>query len=82
MWRLGKPSDSWRNRAGAQPGAGPYLETKSHFVNGNAGAICAIAGFGPLARFIREGAESGLWGDEITPNMMAPGCFWLCDGAG
>jgi hypothetical protein len=24
-----------------------------------------------LARFIREGAEDGLWGDEITPNMMA-----------
>jgi hypothetical protein len=37
---------------------------------------------GALARFIREGAQSGLWGDEITPNMMAPGCFWLCDGAG
>ena len=35
-----------------------------------------------LTRFIREGAESGLWGDQITPNMMAPGCFWLCDGAG
>jgi hypothetical protein len=35
-----------------------------------------------LARFIREGAQSGLWGDQITPNMMAPGCFWLCDGAG
>ena len=26
-----------------------------------------------LARFIREGAESGLWGDEITPNIMAWG---------
>jgi hypothetical protein len=26
-----------------------------------------------LTRFIREGAQSGLWGDEITPNMMAPG---------
>ena len=36
----------------------------------------------PLARFIREGAQDGLWGDQITPNMMAPGCFWLCDGAG
>jgi hypothetical protein len=35
-----------------------------------------------LTRFIREGAQSGLWGDEITPNIMAPGCFWLCDGAG
>ena len=27
----------------------------------------------PLARFIREGAESGLWGDQITPNIMAWG---------
>jgi hypothetical protein len=26
-----------------------------------------------LARFIREGAESGLWGDQITPNIMAWG---------
>jgi hypothetical protein len=26
-----------------------------------------------LARFIREGAQDGLWGDQITPNMMAPG---------
>jgi hypothetical protein len=28
---------------------------------------------GVLARFIREGAESGLWGDQITPNIMAWG---------
>jgi hypothetical protein len=26
-----------------------------------------------LARFIREGAQSGLWGDQITPNIMASG---------
>jgi hypothetical protein len=26
-----------------------------------------------LTRFIREGAESGLWGDQITPNIMAWG---------
>jgi hypothetical protein len=26
-----------------------------------------------LASFIREGAESGLWGDQITPNIMAWG---------
>jgi hypothetical protein len=26
-----------------------------------------------LTLFIREGAESGLWGDEITPNIMAWG---------
>jgi hypothetical protein len=23
-----------------------------------------------LARFIREGAESGVWGDEIAPKMI------------
>src|SRR5271157_3648056 len=27
----------------------------------------------PLTRFIHEGAQGGLWGDEITPNMMASG---------
>jgi hypothetical protein len=26
-----------------------------------------------LARFIREGAQDGLWGDQITPNIMAWG---------
>jgi hypothetical protein len=26
-----------------------------------------------LARFIHEGAESGFWGDEITPNIVAAG---------
>jgi hypothetical protein len=26
-----------------------------------------------LARFIREGAQGGLWSDEITWNMMAWG---------
>ena len=26
-----------------------------------------------LARFIHDGAEGGLWGDEITSNMMASG---------
>jgi len=49
------------------------------------GSLPAAAGYydlPELTRFIREGAQSGLWGDEITPNMMAPGCFWLCDGAG
>src|SRR5271157_1385787 len=35
-----------------------------------------------LARFIHEGAQGGLWGDEITPNMMASGRFWLYDGVG
>jgi hypothetical protein len=29
--------------------------------------------FTRLARFIREGAQSGLWGDQITPNIMAWG---------
>src|SRR5271157_6298184 len=36
----------------------------------------------PLTRFIHEGAQGGLWGDEITPNMMASGRFWLYDGVG
>jgi len=40
-----------------------------------------------LTRFIREGAQSGLWGDQITPNIMAWddfGCMtvlaklWVC----
>src|SRR5271157_5355134 len=35
-----------------------------------------------LTRFIHEGAQGGLWGDEITPNMMASGRFWLYDGVG
>jgi hypothetical protein len=26
-----------------------------------------------LARFIREGAQDALWGDEITSNMAASG---------
>ena len=36
--------------------------------------LCTIIQFMcSLARFIHEGAESGLWGDEITSNMMASG---------
>src|SRR5271157_5680473 len=40
------------------------------------------AGLIHLTRFIHEGAQGGLWGDEITPNMMASGRFWLYDGVG
>ena len=46
--------------------------------------VGTATGFPPLhlARFIHEGAQGGLWGDEITPNMMASGRFWLYDGVG
>ena len=40
------------------------------------GSLPAAAGYydlPELTRFIREGAESGLWGDQITPNIMAWG---------
>src|SRR5271157_1711622 len=41
-----------------------------------------LAALNRLTRFIHEGAQGGLWGDEITPNMMASGRFWLYDGVG
>lgn len=36
-------------------------------------AYAAFKSAQSLARFIREGAEDGLWSDEITSNMMASG---------
>jgi hypothetical protein len=53
---------------GAAAGIATFvLDKRAHLLWFNVVFIGSIAS---LARFIREGAESGVWGDEIAPKMI------------
>ena len=56
--------------------ASPWLQSFTQaagFTSQSSGSVSRIDVGVNLARFIHEGAESGFWGDEITPNIVAAG---------